>query len=144
MSLHHRLSRFKQLWTVSKIITQLIKPWICLPPPTSHLSCLYHPRQLLALSHTRLWMLSLSINPCMSCCLFIFSPAYYFVFLRSASAVTFVGLIYSLILSFFVVVSEFHTYIFGVYLNAKFLFRSSPSALAKHLDSTKYYDTDLL
>lgn len=34
----------------------------------------------------------------------------------SASAVTFVGLIYLLIMSFFVVVSGFHTF-FGVYLN---------------------------
>ena len=40
--------------------------------------------------------------------------SYHFVFLYSASAVTFVGLIYSLILSFFVVVSEFHVYTFGV------------------------------
>ena len=43
---------------------------------------------------------------------FHFFLSYHFVFLHSASAVTFVGLIYSLILSFFVVVSGFvHTFL---------------------------------
>ena len=49
--------------------------------------------------------------------------SYHFIFLYSASAVTFVGLIYSLILSFFVVVSDFHSNVSGVFLNAMIYFQ---------------------
>lgn len=86
--------------------TQLSKLWICPLPSTSDLSSRYHLRQLLTLSHTRSLILCLSINPCTSFGVStLFSQLSHL--LHSASAVTFVGLIYSLILSFFVVVSGF-------------------------------------